>query len=709
MSEKIHCTIDNIRFQNEDNGYTVASVTASGHGETVIVGSLPSVYRGAVVECVGSWETSKYGRQFRVDSYKEETPASVEGIKNYLSSGLIKGIGKVTAERIVGKFGEKTIHILDNNPKKLLSVSGISEKKLKGIVESWRKHRDVKDVMVFLQTYGVTPVFAAKVYKKYGNESISKIKENPYRLADDLIGCGFKTADELAGRMGVSPESTGRLCAGIGYTLTQMATEGHSYATRNELMAKCMEILCVDGNLVAEAMESAADRKDIIREEDRYYLPMYYYAEKRTAEKLGRIIAAPRAKDGYPDIARIEKENGIKYDEHQVDAVMTAAKSKVMVLTGGPGTGKSTVTNGIIKGLADMGMEILLAAPTGRAAKRLSETTGREAKTIHRLLEYNPNDSFKRNENNPLKGDVLIVDECSMIDIMLMYALVKAVPESMHLVMVGDIDQLPSVGAGNVLRDIIDSGSVSVVRLTKIFRQAATSRIVLNAHAINEGRMPDCTNEQGTDFFFIAEDDTQKMAESIIGLVRDRLPKYYGYEPKDIQVLTPMRKGDVGTINLNMLLQSRLNSNTLGVRYSGTTFLVGDRVMQIKNNYDKKVFNGDMGFVVGVDTEDNTVTVLYEGVPEPVEYEKGDLNELTLSYAVTIHKSQGSEFPVVVMPITYSHFIMLQRNLIYTGVTRAKKVCVLVGEKRALAYAVRNMVVTKRNTRLKDRLRNKNN
>ena len=558
--------------------------------------------------------------------------------------------------------------------------------------------------MLFLQGYGVSTAYAAKIYRCYGKESIDKVNENPYRLADDIWGIGFKTADGIANKMGYEKNDLRRCKSGLTYTLSQLSDEGHVYAEQEQLLKSAMELLEADQDPIVQAMKEMVETEQLIMDGDVIYLPPFYYAEIGTANNLKGLMncMGKKAAPIQPNMEAITLQTGIEYDEVQVAAIRQAVNSKVMVLTGGPGTGKTTTTQGIIAALKTMGYSILLAAPTGRAAKRMSEATGMEAKTIHRLLEYNPADGYKRNDENPLEGDVLIVDECSMIDILLMNNLVKALPETMHLILVGDIDQLPSVGAGNVLRDIIDSERVPVVRLTRIFRQAQTSRIVMSAHAINEGKFPDISNGKDTDFFFIKNDDADAVATAIVDLVKNRLPKGYHMPLSKIQVLTPMQRGVVGSANLNLILQEALNPTKEGLSRGGYNFRKGDRVMQIRNNYDKEVFNGDLGYIESVNQEDRTLMVNFE--ERLVEYEVSELDELSLAYATTIHKAQGSEYPIVVMPVLMKHYVMLQRNLIYTGITRAKKVCVLIGSTKALAYAIHNLTVSNRNTKLKERL-----
>ncbi len=704
---KLRCVVERITYQNAENGYSVMKVKVKGYDDLVtLVGNLLEVPAGSVLLCEGEWRVDKrYGQQFQCETWEEVMPATAYGIEKYLGSGLVKGIGPKFAKLIVGHFGTDTIEVIETDIERLYEVPGIGKKRVEKIRESWEKQKDIKNVMLFLQGFGVSTAYAAKIYRQYGKESIDKVKDNPYRLADDIWGIGFKTADSIARKMGYEVNDERRLRSGLIYTLNQLADEGHCYAEEEQLTATAKQLLEADEECIRTAMTHAIETEDLMLDGTAIYLPPFYYAECGTANRLNTLVHTKEAGSIFTarfDLAKLQRETGIEYDEVQVEAIRQAIASKVMVLTGGPGTGKTTTTKAIIAALQSAGMRILLAAPTGRAAKRMSEATGMEAKTIHRLLEYNPQDGYKRNDENPLEGDALIVDECSMIDIILMNNLTKALPTTMRLVLVGDIDQLPSVGAGNVLRDIIDSGVIPVVRLTRIFRQAQSSRIVMSAHAINRGCFPDISNGQHTDFFFMKQEEPEKVAETIVSLVRDRLPKAYRQSTANIQVLTPMQRGVVGAANLNMALQQALNHNTAALARGGYTFKEGDRVMQLRNNYDKDVYNGDLGYVRSVDMEERTLTVDFDG--QTVEYEASELDELTLAYATTIHKSQGSEYPIVVMPVLMTHYVMLQRNLIYTGITRAKKICVLVGQTKALAYAIHNMKVLKRNTRLKERL-----
>ena len=702
----LRCVVERITYQNPENGYSVLKVKVKGYNDLVtLVGNLLEVPVGSVLLCRGEWKVDKrYGSQFVAATWEETMPATVYGIEKYLGSGLVKGIGPRFARAIVQRFGTETIDIIETEIERLYEVPNIGRKRVAKIRESWEKQKDIKNVMLFLQGYGVSTAYAAKIYREYGKESIDKVRENPYRLADDIWGIGFKTADGIAAKMGYEKEDPRRCRSGILYTLGQLSDEGHVYAGEEQLVKTAGQLLEAGETAIRDTLAGMLQAEDLILDKDAIYLPPFYHAECGTSRRL-RDLAESTGRslfDGLFDPSSLTAETGIEYDEVQLAAIRQAVTSKVMVLTGGPGTGKTTTTQGIIAALKKAGLRVLLAAPTGRAAKRMSEATGMEAKTIHRLLEYNPQDGYKRNDENPLEGDALIVDECSMIDILLMNNLLKAVPVGMRLVFVGDIDQLPSVGAGNVLRDIIDSQRIPVVRLVRIFRQAQKSRIVMNAHTINQGRFPDTSNGRDTDFFFMREDDPERAAETIVRLVKERLPRAYRESPDRIQVLTPMQRGVVGAANLNLLLQQALNPSGPSLGRGGYTYRQGDRVMQLRNNYAKDVFNGDLGYIREVDTEERTLKVDFDG--KWVEYDVTELDELTLAYATTIHKAQGSEYPIVVMPVLMTHFVMLQRNLIYTGITRAKKICVLLGAAKALAYAVRNVSVLKRNTRLKERL-----
>ncbi|MBR0147449.1 MAG: ATP-dependent RecD-like DNA helicase [Eubacterium sp.] len=745
--QKIRCVVERITYQNPENGYSVLKCRVKDYSELVpVIGNLLDANVGSVLLVEGNWKVdSKYGKQFVAENWEETLPATVYGMEKYLGSGLIKGVGPKFARKIVQKFGDATFDIIEMNTGRLIEVEGIGQKRVRMIRESWEKQKEVKNIMLFLQEHQVSTSYAAKIYKQYGNESISVMKENPFRLADDIWGIGFKTADLIASKLGFEKESYVRLRSGLMYTLSELSNEGHVFAEKEQLVKTASELLDASPETVVMTMDDMLKKEELIREKEiqrldeegnpitAIYLPPFYFAEKGVAGKLKKLAASPAGDKLYTrlmearrstgndslsvDVSAIQKITGMEYDEIQAEAIRKAATAKVMVLTGGPGTGKTTTTHGIISAFRAYGLKILLAAPTGRAAKRMTEATGMEAKTLHRLLECKPPEGYQKDEKNPLEGDVLIVDECSMIDIILMNSLLKAIPGTMRLIMVGDIDQLPSVGAGNVLRDIIDSAAFPVIRLTRIFRQAEKSRIITNAHRVNEGKMPDISNGKQSDFFFIEEEDPDAALSNIVSMVKDRLPNYYHAEPEQIQVLTPMQRNVVGATNLNLALQEALNPPEEEmflrgrgkvmmpkpcVRRSGYCYRPGDKVMQVRNNYDKEVFNGDIGIIDSVDEANRTLTAVFDG--RRIEYDITELDELVHAYATTIHKAQGSEYPIVVMPIMMNHFVMLQRNLIYTGITRAKKVMVVIGTKKALAYAVKNVTVTKRNTLLKERL-----
>ena len=745
--QKIRCVVERITYQNPENGYSVLKCRVKDYSELVpVIGNMIDANVGSVLACEGNWKVdAKYGRQFVAENWEETLPATVYGMEKYLGSGLIKGVGPKFAKKIVRKYGVDTFAVIEDNVGILIEIEGIGSKRVQMIAESWQRQKEVKNIMLFLQDHQVSTSYAAKIYKQYGNDSISVMKQNPYRLADDIWGIGFKTADQIAMKLGFGKESYVRLRSGLMYTLSELSNDGHVFAEKQQLIDKASELLEASPETVIMTMDEMLRKEELILEKNivrtdeegnkitAIYLPPFFYAEVGVAGKLKKLASSPAGDKLYTrlmearkssgneslsvDIEAIQRKTHMEYDDIQAAAIRTAATAKVMVLTGGPGTGKTTTTHGIISAYKAYGLKILLAAPTGRAAKRMTEATGLEAKTIHRLLECKPPEGYQKNEENPLEGDVLIVDECSMIDIVLMNSLLKAIPPAMRLIMVGDIDQLPSVGAGNVLRDIIDSGAFPVVRLTRIFRQAQTSRIIMNAHRINEGKMPDISNGKNTDFFFMENEDAEASVPQIVKLVQENLPNYYHVEPSQIQVLTPMQRGVVGATNLNLSLQEALNPPEHDIfmrgrgkvtmpkeclRRSGYAFRADDKVMQIKNNYDKEVFNGDIGIIESVNETDRTLKVNFDG--RSIEYDVTELDELVHAYATTIHKAQGSEYPIVVMPIMMNHFVMLQRNLIYTGITRAKKVLVIVGTKKALAYAVKNVTVTKRNSLLKERL-----
>ena len=731
--DHLRCVVERITYQNADNGYTVLKCAVKSAQDLVtVVGIMPETHVGSVLALEGFWKVdAKYGRQFSVEKFEETLPATVYGIEKYLGSGLIKGVGPKFARRIVEKFGKDTLDVIEENPEALIEVEGIGRVRVERIKKSWEEQKEIKNIMLFLQGHEVSTSHATKIFKTYGSDSISVVQENPYRLADDIWGIGFKTADTIAEKMGIEKDRFIRLRSGILYTLNKLSENGHCYAVREQLIRTAGQLLEVEEAELEITLDEMLRTEDVIREEDAIYLPPFFFSETGCAKRLLKLLMAERRvqmdvdavmervmgrteRDQEADTAddadvaphrmqEAETQGQITYDEVQLEAIRVAVSSKVMVLTGGPGTGKTTTTMGIIAAYRAAGCKIILAAPTGRAAKRMSEATGMEAKTIHRLLEYKPPEGYQRKEENPLEGDVLILDECSMIDIMLMYNLLKALPAHMTLIMVGDTDQLPSVGAGNVLGDIISSVRIPVVRLSRIFRQAQGSRIIMNAHRINKGEQIDMRGGRDSDFFFAAKETNGEVVELVVKYCTENLPRYYHVDAlQDIQVLTPMQRGVCGAANLNQVLQEAMNPGSILLRRGGMQYRLHDKVMQIRNDYDKEVFNGDIGVINHVDMEERELTVNFDG--REVVYDVSELEELTLAYATTIHKSQGSEYPIVVMPFTMSHYVMLQRNLLYTGVTRAKKILVLVGEKKAVWYAIKNETTADRNTRLAIRL-----
>ncbi|MEG2303674.1 MAG: ATP-dependent RecD-like DNA helicase [Cellulosilyticaceae bacterium] len=707
--ERLRGVVERITYANEETGYSVIKIKCKGYMDLVtVVGSMATVNVGSVINIKGFWSSNpKYGKQFDVKEWEEALPASIYGIEKYLGSGLIKGIGPVYAKKIVQLFEEKTLDIIEEEPDRIIEVPGIGKKRVEMIKKAWQDQKEIKNIMIFLQSNGVSTSFGSRIYKFYGDKSIEVIQENPYKLADDIYGIGFKTADDVAAKLGIEKDSFKRCRAGLFYTLSQLSEEGHCYATYEQLVTKCVEILEVEEAKVVMSIEHLVIDKELIKEEpDVVYLPPFYFSEAGVAKRLKQIMfggCEKKVADSEKVISLVESKENITYDDIQRNAIRQASKSKVMVLTGGPGTGKTTTTHGIITLFKESGMDVILAAPTGRAAKRMSEATGMEAKTIHRLLECKPPQGYQKNEENPIEGDVLIIDEASMIDIILMYNLLKAIPDHMILVIVGDIDQLPAVGAGNVLRDIIASGMIPTIKLERIFRQAMGSRIITNAHKINKGENPDLRGGKDSNFFFMEQEDNEGVINTIVNLCTKRLPTYYKVNPlRDIQVLTPMQRTETGAANLNTILQTALNKNTLCLKRGATEYRLHDKVMQIRNNYDKEVFNGDVGLISAVDIEERTLKVMFDD--REIEYEALDLDELVLAYATTIHKAQGSEYPIVIMPISFSHYVMLQRNLIYTGITRAKKIVVLVGNRNAVYVSVKNNNVKDRNTRLSERI-----
>lgn len=727
--------IEEVRFRNESNGYTVAKL-ATSDGSVIIVGNAAIINLEESVEVEGEWiYHDTYGEQLAFSSIKTLIPSTLKGIENYLASGLIPHIGPKTAKRIVDEFGLDSLEVIQYNPEKLKVINGIGEKKLEKIVEAYSEQRELRDIMVYLQQYGISVTYGIKIYKKYGKDTISIINENPYRLSEDIFGIGFKIADKIAHEMGISVDSIYRVEAGIKFTIMEASGNGNCYLPQEVLVKKCQALLGVGQDAIEEGLRNLGIKGTvhIIKDENTnlvYYTP-FHIAENNVSRKLIELSQVKLKKEDIDieeKIRDIEKENEISFAEKQVIAMKEAMENGLVVITGGPGTGKTTIINGIIKLCEDMNLSVSLAAPTGRAAKRMTETTGKEAKTIHRLLEYSflEGDSemaFGKDEDAPIDSDIVIVDESSMIDILLMNSLLKALNPGTRLVLVGDIDQLPSVGAGNVLNDIIASGVIKVVTLDEIFRQSKESMIVVNAHRINKGEAP-LLNEKNKDFFFINKNTKEEIAETIVQLLKERLPKHYGVDSlRDIQVLTPMKKGEVGINSLNKSLQNTLNpkSNEKGEKQIGDElFRTGDKVMQIKNNYSTEwkkidngiqvdkgegVFNGDFGYIVDIDEEDRTVQVLFDD-ERLVEYDFTNLDELKLAYSTTVHKSQGSEFPVVVMPISWGPPMLLTRNLLYTAITRARNLVVLVGEQRQLYTMIKNNRITKRYSALDKKIRN---
>lgn len=754
-----------IIFHNDETNYYVLTVVAGDEVFTA-TGSFHGIEKNVKTDFYGEWvEHPKFGRQFSCGYWEKAKPVNTEDIVSYLSAKTVKGIGKVTAKRIVDAFGVDTWDILDNNIERLLEIKGISPKKLERIKSSWQENSIRRIAFVFLLKYGVSYKLADKIYRTYEEKTITIMSANPYKAADDVKGIGFPTADEIAEKMGIEKNSPLRIESGIKYALDQLAMKGHVFGYREQVVTEAMgkEVLDLqDKNLVSLTLSDMLAKKDLGCEMDCIYLPQLLKAENFCAEKLKKLASVPaedylyrriwyeRQRSGNPDlsvdVSGMAEELGIQYDDVQLYAIRTAAVSKGMVLTGGPGTGKTTVTQGIIEVFKKFKLHILLAAPTGRAAKRASESTGMEAKTIHRLLGYTGSGTFEHNEEHPLEGDVLIIDESSMVDIRLMSSLLKAVPENMRLILIGDVNQLPSVGPGTVLKNIIDSGVFPVVRLTKIFRQAAESHIVTNAHRINDGLFPVIDDSDPKNDFFLeimdkkgekleASEIAERTAQAIIKLLTDTIPNMYHIQPKDIQILAPMRNGSAGTIALNKLAQEALNPEGPSIAFEGYSYRKGDRVMQTKNDYEKGVFNGDIGYIVAVNLEKELLKVEFLDTdkqetdskfwldywdmdedeeedeeieahgPNPyVTYSRNDLENLDPAYAITIHKSQGSEFPAVIMPFLNSHFVMLERNLLYTGVTRAKKYLFLEGQRNAIYKAVKTISMLSRNSNLRTKL-----
>ena len=722
--------IDHIVYKNDENGYVVARLKSS-KDMVSIVGYIPFIKEGQQVKIQGEWTVHQtFGQQIKVDSCQEIVPSTTDGIEKYLASGLITGIGPVTAKKIVEKFGVEALDIIEMNPERLTEIEGIGSKKAASIAESAKEKRELQKVMVFLQGHGISTNYGIKIYKRYGSDAISLVRENPYRLCEDISGIGFKTSDKISRSLGMDMASPFRVSAGVKYVLSSSMGNGHTYLPKLTLMDEAVKLLNVPAEMVENAIIALITQKQLVLEEVEdevaVYLSPLYFSELGTARKLVELsINSPKTeiKDIDKEISTYEISNHIQLADEQKKAICEAVKNGVCIITGGPGTGKTTIIKCIIDIFENNQMNIVLAAPTGRAAKRITETTGCEAKTIHRLLEmeYMPQEEaplFARDESNPIEADAVIIDEASMVDIIIMNSLLKAIPTDTKLIMVGDVDQLPSVGPGNVLKDIIQSGAVGIVRLTKIFRQSDESLIAVNAHLINKGEMP-MLNDREKDFFFLQKNNPQDVVFEVQQLVDKRLPQFKeGLDSrKDIQVLSPMRKGETGVYNLNASLQAILNppSPEKEEKQSGDVVLrQGDKVMQIKNNYNidwtrvsgqgelegTGVFNGDIGVIDAIDNENRMLSVIFDE-EKRVWYDFSSLDELELAYAVTIHKSQGSEFPVVIIPLTYGPPMLMTRNLIYTAVTRARKLVVIVGTRQVLINMIHNNTITRRYSGLK--------
>ncbi|MDR3176103.1 MAG: ATP-dependent RecD-like DNA helicase [Desulfovibrio sp.] len=713
-------TVDRIVFHNEENCWTVLRLKLQSLADPVtVVGELPSPQPGAALSVTGVWVNDpRFGRQFKMESFENLLPADIDGIKHYLGSGLIKGVGSGMAKRIVDKFGRDAFRVLDEEPELLRQIKGISARKLEGIKAAWAEHRGIRDLIMFLQPHGISAAYAVRIFKEYGAGALDVVKENPYRLAMDIRGIGFVTADSIAMKLGFDPAGVLRAEAGLLYLLRKLGDEGHVFFPLEELVHKCSDELRVETQTVRTALRALAEGQRVVIDELSedlgrpyfgVYLTRYYHYEKNIALYLRRILNSPKSVH-FPDpevlLAGVLSSLPLELADEQIKAARAALSDKLLVITGGPGTGKTTVINAIIKLYEKRGAKVLLAAPTGRAARRMAEATDKDAKTIHRLLEYSPReDGFARNENHPLACGLLVIDEASMLDTMLTSHLAKALPLGSTLVLAGDVNQLPSVGPGNVLGDIMKSGTAKIVRLTEIFRQAAESDIIVNAHLINHGEVPPLRGNSGasSDFYFIRRDDPVEAANLIIELVRERIPNKFRFHPvDDIQVLSPMHKGATGVEELNSRLQAALNSREQRITRGTRSFFLGDKVMQTRNNYDKDVFNGDIGRIRLINEEDRELVVRYED--RNVLYSYEELDEISMAYAVSVHKSQGSEYPAVVIPVLTEHYMLLQRNLLYTGVTRGKRLVVLVGSPRAMHMAVGNNRTTRRYSWLDRRL-----